>query len=313
MRLFVSPLAAGELTIRGDEHHYLARVRRAAAGDSVELCDGEGLRAPAEIVKIGDAETVLRVGHVEQIADKAPRIRALVPLIKGDRMDTCLEKLVETGVDDIVVWPAARSIVKLDNERRPARIEHFQAIALAAARQSGRASVPTVAWADTLSAAIAKLPGGARFALDPAADRADLRTLLARTSLAIDRGEAREFDESTDIALTGRYQRPDLVTPPEHPRDPDDVTSTGRFVRMGASTPAGTPSGSGEWPLDAERSASFVDQVTLVTGPEGGLAPAELDALATAGFTAIGLGPRVLRAETAPAITVALIRSITES
>jgi len=36
------------------------------------------------------------------------------------------------------------------------------------------------------------------------------------------------------------------------------------------------------------------------------LAPAELDALTTAGFTAVGLGPRVLRAETAPAIAVAL-------
>ena len=311
MRLFVSPLATGELTIRGDEHHYLARVRRAAAGDSVELCDGEGQRAQAEIVTIGDAESVLRVGHVERIADKAPRIRALVPLIKGDRMDTCLEKLVETGVDDIVVWPAARSIVKLDNERRPARIEHFQAIAQAAARQSGRASVPTVAWADTLTSAIVGKPGGARFVLDPAADRADLRTLLARTGLPFDGGEARAFDESTDIAVTGRYQRPDLTTPLEHPRDPDDVTSTGRFVRMGASTPPA--SGSGEWPLEAERSASFVDQVTLVTGPEGGLAPAELDILAADGFTAIGLGPRVLRAETAPAIAVALIRSITES
>ncbi len=313
MRLFVSPLAAGELTIRGDEHHYLARVRRGVAGDSVELCDGEGQRAQAEIVKIGEAETVLRVGHVEQIADKAPRIRALVPLIKGDRMDTCLEKLVETGVDDIVVWPATRSIVKLDNERRPGRIEHFQGIAQASARQSGRASVPTVAWADTLTAAIAKLPGGALLALDPAADRSDLRTLLARSGQLIDRGDARAFDESTDIAVTGRYQRPDVTQPPtEHPRDPDDVTSTGRFVRMGSSPPAAV-SGSGEWPLDPERSATFVDNVTLVTGPEGGLAPAELDVLVAAGFTAIGLGPRVLRAETAPAVCVALIRSITES
>jgi 16S rRNA U1498 N3-methylase RsmE len=218
------------------------------------------------------------------------------------------------------VFPASRSVVKLDNERRPARLEHFRAIAQAAARQSGRASVPTVTWADTLGAAIAKLPAGALFALDPAADRADLRGLLARTGLpfdsaSIDSRDAREFDESTDIAVTGRYQRPDLgQPPPEHPRDPDDVTSTGRFVRLGASTPpAGAASVSSDWPLDADRSSGFVDHVTLVTGPEGGLSPAELDALATAGFTALGLGPRVLRAETAPAIAVALIRSITDS
>jgi 16S rRNA U1498 N3-methylase RsmE len=78
MRIFVAPpLKAGELTITGDEHHYLARVRRAAVGDQVELCDGEGLRAPAEVTKITDTQSTLRVGDVQQIADRPPRIRAL--------------------------------------------------------------------------------------------------------------------------------------------------------------------------------------------------------------------------------------------
>jgi 16S rRNA (uracil1498-N3)-methyltransferase len=39
--------------------------------------------------------------------------------------------------------------------------------------------------------------------------------------------------------------------------------------------------------------------VALMVGPEGGLSPAELAALRSAGFTALGLGPRVLRTETA--------------
>jgi len=51
--------------------------------------------------------------------------------------------------------------------------------------------------------------------------------------------------------------------------------------------------------------------VTLVSGPEGGFAPEELDALSA--FTAIGLGPRVLRAETAPVVAVALVRAQTAS
>ncbi len=312
MRIFVAPpLKAGELTITGDEHHYLARVRRAAVGDQLELCDGEGLRAPAEVTKITDTQSTLRVGDVQQIADRTPRIRALLPLIKGERMDTALEKLVETGVDEVVIFPAARSIVKLDAERRPARIEHYQSIAQAASRQSGRASIPTVTWADSLAAAIASPPAGALLALDPAADRTDLRAALARApqGLPFDHGDAQAFDESTDIAVTGRYQR--LPPPADNPRDPDDVTSTGRFVRLGNAPVAA--SGSGDWPLQSEPSGPFVDRVTIVTGPEGGLAPTELDALAAAGFTSVGLGPRVLRAETAPSIVVALVRAITES
>jgi 16S rRNA (uracil1498-N3)-methyltransferase len=233
VRIFVSPLATGDVTVHGDEHHYLSRVRRARSGDAIELIDGAGKRASAVIVKIGDAETVVRVEAVEQIADLPPRVRVLVPPIKGDRMDTCIEKLVEVGADEIVVWPAARAVVKLDGARRAARVEHYQALAQAAARQSGRASVPAVNAADSLADAIARLPAaGARVVLAPAAER-------------------------------------------------------------------------GTWP-EAEH-------VTLISGPEGGFAPGELDALAAAGFASLGLGPRVLRAETAPVIAVALVRAATGS
>jgi 16S rRNA (uracil1498-N3)-methyltransferase len=233
MRIFVDPAAliAGELVVRGDEHHYLARVRRARPGDAVELVDGAGRRAAATIARIGDAETTLAAGPPEQIAARPPFVRALVPLIKGDRMDACLEKLVEVGVDAIVVWPAARSVIRLDDARRDARLAKYRAIAQAAARQSGRAQVPSVALAAGLSAALAGLPDGLRLVLDPTSD----------AGLAL--------DAATDV--------------------------------------------------------------TLASGPEGGLAPDELDQLA--GFAPLGLGPRVLRAETAPMIAVALIRAATHS
>jgi len=233
MRIFVDPdeLAAGELVVRGDEHHYLARVRRARPGDLVELVDGAGRRAAATIARIADGQTTLHADPPERIVARPPFVRALVPLIKGDRMDACIEKLVEVGVDAIVVWPAARSVARLDGGRRDARIAKYRSIAKAAARQSGRADIPEVASAEDLAAALAGLPDGRRLVLDPASDAA----------------------------------------------------------------------------LDAGTAAD----ITVVSGPEGGLAPDELDRLA--GFTALGLGPRVLRAETAPMIAVALIRAATRS
>jgi 16S rRNA (uracil1498-N3)-methyltransferase len=233
LRIFVDPelLAAGELVVRGDEHHYLAHVRRARPGDAVELLDGAGRRATATIARIGERDTAIVAGAPEVIAAAPPFVRALVPLIKGDRMDSCIEKLVEVGVDAIVVWPAARSVARLDDARRDARLAKYRAIAQAAARQSGRAQVPDVGAADSLAAALAALPDGMRLVLDPTSDA------------SLDAGDA------TDI--------------------------------------------------------------TLVSGPEGGLAPDELDRLS--GFVAVGLGPRVLRAETAPMVAVALIRAATRS
>ena len=45
--------------------------------------------------------------------------------------------------------------------------------------------------------------------------------------------------------------------------------------------------------------------VVVLSGPEGGLSPAEVAAARSAGFQGVGLGPRVLRAETAPLAVLA--------
>ncbi len=47
--------------------------------------------------------------------------------------------------------------------------------------------------------------------------------------------------------------------------------------------------------------------VVLLSGPEGGLSPAEEEAALAAGFAPVTLGPRVLRAETAPLAALALL------
>ena len=51
----------------------------------------------------------------------------------------------------------------------------------------------------------------------------------------------------------------------------------------------------------------FPDQVLLLSGPEGGLSPGEEEAARAAGFTALSLGSRVLRADTAPLAALAWI------
>jgi len=50
-------------------------------------------------------------------------------------------------------------------------------------------------------------------------------------------------------------------------------------------------------------------QLSLLVGPEGGLTTAEITAAATAGFTAVHLGPRILRTETAPLAAISIIQA----
>ena len=236
MRLFVEPgaLVAGELVVRGDEHHYLSRVRRARVADVVEITDGVGRRASATIAAIGPRETRVDVGPVEVVPPLSPVVRALVPLIKGDRMDDCLEKLVEVGASALVVWHARRSVVTLGRlEQQVQRRDHYCAVARAAARQSGCVHVPTVDLHGSLADAVAGLDEGTRLMLQPSARRADVPS------------------RATDVSF--------------------------------------------------------------VSGPEGGFAPEEELLLANAGFSGLGLGPRILRADTAPVVAVAMLRAATDS
>ena len=45
--------------------------------------------------------------------------------------------------------------------------------------------------------------------------------------------------------------------------------------------------------------------VVVLSGPEGGLSPAELGLAQASGYRAVNLGPRVLRADTAPLAVLA--------
>jgi 16S rRNA (uracil1498-N3)-methyltransferase len=51
-------------------------------------------------------------------------------------------------------------------------------------------------------------------------------------------------------------------------------------------------------------------EISLLIGPEGGLSEMERTLAATAGFTGVRLGPRVLRTETAPLAAIAVIQAL---
>src|SRR4051812_13307296 len=57
----------------------------------------------------------------------------------------------------------------------------------------------------------------------------------------------------------------------------------------------------------AVASAAGAGEVTLLSGPEGGLAPSEEDAALARGWRPVNLGERVLRAETAPLAALAVL------
>ena len=86
--------------------------------------------------------------------------------------------------------------------------------------------------------------------------------------------------------------------PTVHPVQPLAAWIAGAAPGLVLSLRAGTQ------PLGAIRAG---ESVTLLSGPEGGLSPAEEDAALARGWRPVHLGPRVLRAETAPLAALAVL------
>jgi len=51
-------------------------------------------------------------------------------------------------------------------------------------------------------------------------------------------------------------------------------------------------------------------ELATLIGPEGGLAPGEIDTVATMGWQRLRLGPRILRSDTAPVAALAVIQTV---
>ena len=74
-----------------------------------------------------------------------PRFVLVQALAKGDRDEQAIEAATELGVDEVVPWQAERSIVIWRGERAAKAHRKWQSVVLAAAKQSRRPTVPTVA------------------------------------------------------------------------------------------------------------------------------------------------------------------------
>jgi 16S rRNA (uracil1498-N3)-methyltransferase len=85
-------------------------------------------------------------------------------LAKGGRDELAVETATELGVDEVVPWQAARSVVQWRGERGTKARAGWESIARAAAKQSRRARVPAIA-ALASSADVQARMGGAALAV----------------------------------------------------------------------------------------------------------------------------------------------------
>lgn len=174
-------LAGDELTLEGDAHRYLTRVLRLRAGDSVVLFDGAGTERTATLRDVGARQARLALGPRRAAGGGGARVTLIQGIAKGDRMDWLVEKATELGVYRIAPALTERTVAR--PEAGAGRVRRWRTIAAEAARQSGRADVPTIdepaAFADHLAGLGAEGAPTPRFVLWEETREPSLRAALA--------------------------------------------------------------------------------------------------------------------------------------
>jgi 16S rRNA (uracil1498-N3)-methyltransferase len=219
----------GEVVLGESEARYLGTVMRRSPGDRLRVFNGIHGEWEARIETVEKRSIRLRIGPSLRVQEAEPDLWLLLSVIKRDAFEMAVEKATELGASAILPVITARSQPGRPNPDR------LRAIAIEAAEQSERLSVPDIHAPRPLAEVLAGWQSG--------------RMLVA----AIERSDA-----------------PAPQKPP----------------------------GAG----------------ALLIGPEGGFDGRELDALRRLPFLVnASLGPRILRAETAAIVGLALLQAADRS
>ena len=149
------------VVLDGPEGRHAATVRRTRVGEHLLLTDGGGLRIEAEVVSVGSGTLDLRVVSVTSDPEPSPRLVLVQALAKNDRDDQAIEAATECGVDEVVPWQASRSVVQWRGERGDKAWRKWDAVLVAATKQSRRTRRPVLAPAATSAQLSARIGAAA--------------------------------------------------------------------------------------------------------------------------------------------------------
>ncbi len=268
IRLHVkSALAAGSAVAPTlDQSRYLTQVMRLKLGDDLLVFngrDGEWRCTIAEVLKKG---VILRAEEQVRPQTYGPDLELIVAVVKKARVETIVEKAAELGARRV------RLVLTHRTNADRIRLDRLDAIAEEAAEQTGRMDVPAVDDPVKLDALLDGWEAGRRLMFcDETGGAPAMRALAPYSPSPLGGGALARSDDGV-----GRAEQPDALPGPADPAS----------AAPSPPSPDGEGEGQPKW--------------SILIGPEGGFSPEEGERLRSLPFTtAVSLGPRILRADTA--------------
>jgi len=237
-RFFFEPSSRnGDTVILSEEEsRHIVKVLRLKQGDAVELLDGRGAAYQAVINSLGRRVEALIKAVAAKEADGGTSLWVWQGILKGEKMDTVVQKCTELGVSGIIPFQSSRCQGRLDGTQARKKRERWQRIGIAACKQSLR-----------LQSIAIESPTSYADALNIKSDQTSMLRLLFW-----------EGEKNTGLRQ-----------------------------------------------LTEIRAA---DSIALMLGPEGGFSREEVEQACLLGWRTVGLGERILRAETATLTAVSIVQ-----
>lgn len=137
--------AEGEAYLFGGDARHIARSLRMAVGDAITLCDGSGAEYECRLTYIRDEECRCEIISERVSKSEPPKeITLYMAYPKSDKLELVIQKSVELGVSRVVPFVSERCIKRPKAEKEDKQTERLSRIAEEAAKQCGRAKLPTV-------------------------------------------------------------------------------------------------------------------------------------------------------------------------
>lgn len=141
-----SQIGENSIRITGSDVNHIKNVLRMEKGERIVICNGEGTDYFCEIETI-EADHI--VAKIMEMNDTQSELQTKIYLFQGlpkkDKMELIIQKTVELGVFEIIPVAMKRCVTKIeDKKKEQKKLERWQAIATAAAKQSGRGRIPKI-------------------------------------------------------------------------------------------------------------------------------------------------------------------------
>ena len=166
------PIVGNHIPVEGEECHHITKVMRHKIDDILYVTDGKGTIHKSTISVIEKKKVVAAIDESTKYDNKFSNVWFCVPRLKSaDRFEFALEKSVELGITNFIVFDSQRTVAKGE------KIERWEKILLAAMKQSLRAWLPKIQYVKSINE-ILKLDG-TKILFDQNAEQSFQQYLLA--------------------------------------------------------------------------------------------------------------------------------------